>query len=157
MAFFIVRHLKWLRKDFNLSSIKRHSILMVVFEIVLFFGLACGSSAVSGQNEESLIRSYTLNKKVSDFPPSQDMTTPEAAYATIMRDYMATGASDSEWSKISIWKKRGTQPRKVPPDIVQNYLNARIVEVEIFKERCAQVVAEMQEDGVIRIGINFHA
>lgn len=106
-----------------------------------------GGPAESEQDRESLIRSYTLDKRVSDFPPTEDLSTPEAAYATIMRDYMATGASDAEWSKISTTKMKGTQRKTVSPEVVQDYLNARIVEVRIFKERTARVFAEMQENG----------
>ena len=93
------------------------------------------------------IRVYELNKKVCDFPEVADLSTPEAAYATIMRDYMTTGASLADWSKISTRKMTGTERKKVPPERAQSYLNARIVEVRIFKERTARVFAEMEEDG----------
>jgi len=60
-------------------------------------------------HETSLIRSYTVDKKVSDFPEVRDLSTPEAAYATIMRDFMATGASGSEWSEISVMQMQGAE------------------------------------------------
>ena len=99
--------------------------------------------------QANLMRVYEVNKRVCDFPEGEDLSTPEAAYATIMRDYMATGASDAEWSKISTRKMTGTKRRKVSPEVAQNYLNARIVEVRVFKERTARVLAEMQEKGTI--------
>jgi len=133
--------------DHNTFIIKRRSILMIVIGISLFFGLVCGCNPGLEQSDESLIRSYTLDKKVSDFPPIEDLSTPEAAYATIMRDYMATGVCKAEWSKISTWKSKDTQRREVSPERAQDCLNARIVEVLIYKDRTARVIAEMQENG----------
>ncbi|UCF14516.1 MAG: hypothetical protein JSW59_13965 [Phycisphaerales bacterium] len=95
--------------------------------------------------EISSIRSYTVNKKVSDFPPSRDLSTPEAAYATIMRDFMATGASSSEWSEISVKQLHGTERRPVSPERRSNCLDAQIYEVIIYKNRLARVVAKMRE------------
>jgi hypothetical protein len=74
--------------------------------------------------ETSQFRSYTVNKKVSDFPPTRDLSTPEAAYATIMRDFMATGASSSEWSEISVKQRYGTERRPVSPERARNDLDA---------------------------------
>ena len=105
------------------------------------------SAMAKSKDDSNLLRVYEVNKRVCDFPEGEDLSTPEAAYATIMRDYMATGASGAEWSKISAWKSKDTKRRKVSPEVAQDYLNARIVEVRIFKERIAQVIAEMREDG----------
>lgn len=94
-------------------------------------------------------RSYTVDKKVSDFPASRDLSTPEAAYATIMRDFMATGASDAEWSEISTWKSQKTDRRSVPPERASEYLDARIQEVIIYRDRLALVLAKMTEHGEV--------
>ena len=94
--------------------------------------------------ETSPIRSYTVNKKVSDFPLSRDLSTPEAAYATIMRDFMATGASPSEWSEISVKQMQGTQRQQVSPERTSNCLDAQIQEVIIYRDRLAIVVAKMR-------------
>ncbi|MBN2592315.1 MAG: hypothetical protein JXA81_02325 [Sedimentisphaerales bacterium] len=120
----------------------------IVIDLVL---LVCVCHIASGEPAKSeqgdFIKVYEVNKKVSDFPEKEDLSTPEAAYATIMRDYMAKGASGVEWSKISTMKLKSTERRTVSPEMVQNYLNARIVEVRIFKERTARVFAEMQANG----------
>jgi hypothetical protein len=100
--------------------------------------------------EVSAIRSYTVDKKVSEFSPGQDLSTPEAAYATIMRDFMATGASDAEWSEISTWKSQKTDRTTVPPERASEYLNAHIQEVIIYKDRLAMVLAKMNEHGAVR-------
>lgn len=106
------------------------------------------SAMAKSEGDSNLMHVYKVNKKVCDFPDKEDFSTPEAAYATIMRDYMATGASLAEWSKISTsLKSKDTQRRAVSPEKTQNCRNARIVEVRIFKERCARVFAEMEEKG----------
>jgi hypothetical protein len=74
----------------------------------VFLGCPIGAAAERSPQADSAsrkdappVRSYVVNKKVSEFPAGRDLSTPEAAYATIMRDFMATGASDSEWAEIS--------------------------------------------------------
>jgi len=99
--------------------------------------------------ETSPIRSYAVDKKVSDFPTSRDMSTPEAAYVTIMRDFMATGASDSEWSEISVRQSHGTERRPVSPERASNCLDAQIHEVIIYRDRLALVVAKMREHDTV--------
>jgi len=106
-------------------------------------------SASGEEQDSSLLRVYQVNKKVCDFPEKEDLSTPEAAYATIMRDYMATGASSAEWSKISTWKSNDTKRRSVSPEAAQNYRNAHIVQVVIYKDRLAQVIAQMKQDGMV--------
>jgi len=96
-----------------------------------------------------VIRSYTVDKKVSDFPPSRDLSTPEAAYATIMRDFMATGASNAEWSEISTWHSDETQRKSISPERASEYLNAHIQEVLVYRNRVAMVIAKMGERGEV--------
>ena len=45
-------------------------------------------------------RVYQVHKKVSDFPNREDLTTPEAAYASINRAYAAEG--DAAWPRLSV-------------------------------------------------------
>jgi len=134
--------------------------IIVSFPICSIF-LVCSTSAgadnplqadnITGKQiqETSQFRSYTVNKKVSDFPSSRDLSTPEAAYATIMRDFMATGASPSEWSEISVRQTRGTGRRPVSAQYASNCLEARIQEVIIYRDRQALVVAKMRERGTV--------
>ncbi len=99
--------------------------------------------------ETSPIRSYTVDKKVSDFPPSRDLSTPEAAYATIMQDFMATGASPSEWSEISVKQQHGTGRQPVSPERASNWLDAQIHEVIIYRDRLALIIAKMREHDTV--------
>jgi hypothetical protein len=133
----------------NLSRIR--NIISLLSWIVL---LSCSTRAnnspqadyTTGEQDQetSPIRSYTVNKKVSNFPPLRDLSSPEAAYATIMRDFMATGASGSEWSEISVRQIHGTQRQQVSPERASNCLDAQIQEVIIYRDRLAIVIAKMR-------------
>jgi len=96
----------------------------------------------ASRKDASPVRSYTVNKRVSDFPATRDLSTPEAAYATIMRDFMATGASDSEWAEVSTWRSQNTKRRPVVPDVAKECLEARLEEVIVYEDRLASVIAE---------------
>lgn len=101
------------------------------------------------KDKDDLIRTYQVDKKVSDFPPLRDLSTPEAAYATIMRDFAATGASSSEWSEIGVQKSHDTKRESVSPERVRNCLNAQIHEVIIYRDRLALVVAKMRRHDTV--------
>ncbi len=58
---------------------------------------------------------------------------------------MATGASSSEWSEISIKQLHGTERQPVSPEPASNCLDAQIHEVIIYRDRLARVVAKMRE------------
>src|SRR4030066_2399346 len=112
-------------------NLTRISTIVYLLSWVMLFSCSIravpqtGDTTYEKAQQEPPIHSYTVDKKVSDFPPSRDMSTPEAAYATIMRDFMATGASDSEWSEISVRQLHGTGRRQVSPERASNYLDAR--------------------------------
>ena len=75
---------------------------LIGYSLIGLVLLVSVQKVVSADTKNSdLVKVYQVNKRVSDFPEKEDLSTPEAAYATIMRDYMATGASGAEWSKIS--------------------------------------------------------
>ncbi|MHC4520807.1 MAG: hypothetical protein ACYTAS_19630, partial [Planctomycetota bacterium] len=96
-----------------------------------------------------LVRSYTVERTVSDFPASADLSTPEAAYATIMRDYMATGASSAEWAEISTWQSNDTRRKAVSPEKAEGYLEASVCEVIVYKDRLAAVLAKWRTEGEV--------
>jgi len=132
-------------------SLSRIKIIVSLLSWIVL--LSCSTRAnnslrgnhITGEQSQEEFRSYTVNKKVSDFPQVRDLSTPEAAYATIMRDFMATGASSSEWSEISVRQLRGTERRSVSPERASNCLDARIHEVIIYRDRQAMVTAKMRE------------
>jgi hypothetical protein len=92
-----------------------------------------------------------VNKKVSEFPPTRDLSTPEAAYATMMRDFVAAGASGAEWDEISVRRSQSpsTKRRPVAPEVVRSCLEAHLEEVAIYRDRLASVIARTQENGKI--------
>lgn len=140
-------------KIFSLPRFNRTCWLISLVTIILCWP-AKGDSTQSAIIQDpvkttSLLRSYPVNKRVSDFPILQDLSTPEAAYATIMRDFMATGASPAEWSDVSTYKEKDTKRRLVSPERIQAFLNAHIQEVIIYNNRVAVVIAQMQEGGVM--------
>ncbi|MBN2589027.1 MAG: hypothetical protein JXA96_04135 [Sedimentisphaerales bacterium] len=130
----------------------RDSLYMRVVILSLCISILINGYTKAGEdksNTSDLLKIYKVDKKVSDFPEVGDLSTPEAAYATIMRDYMALGASTSEWSDISVKKVSGTERTNVSDEKAQSYLNARIIEVQIYKERSARVFAEIENNGII--------
>jgi hypothetical protein len=66
-----------------------------------------------------------------------------------MRDFMATGASDAEWSEISTWRSEDTERESVSPEWVENCLSALVLEVIIYKNRVALPIVRVKEDGVV--------
>ncbi len=109
-----------------------------------------GHEAGGQPPEKPLIRTYTVDKKVSEFPAVRDLSTPEAAYATIMRDFMATGASDAEWAQVSTWQSQDAKRKPVTPDFARNCLEAHLREVIVYKGRLASVIAEVKERDAVR-------
>ena len=97
-------------------------------------------------DSESL-RVYKVNKRVRDFPDVEDMSTPESAYAAINR-VIARG-QQSAWRRINAKRisdrrpARDTKPRQVKPENTKMRLNARILEVRIFRGCFAVVIAQM--------------
>ena len=92
----------------------RATVLLSVF---LFLAAGCDSSAgsaVAGQRDRPPAepnavtspphalppeRIYEVHKKVCDFPDREDLSTPEAAYATIHRTYARQG--NAAWLRFS--------------------------------------------------------
>ena len=98
---------------------------------------------------------YEVHKKVSDFPDREDLSTPEAASATIHRAYAAKG--DAAWLPLSLAEvvarvtHRGFQPivkGPVPPGrVAASYLSAEILEVHTWNQDHAVIIARMPRKG----------
>jgi hypothetical protein len=114
--------------------------------------LAILQKVVSTDNKNTdLVKIYKVNKVVSDFPEKEDFSTPEAAYAVINR-VMASGKQGA-WQKISVKSLKNKLPSidteniEVRPEDVKTFLSARIIEVRIFKDCYAVVIAELSYNG----------
>jgi hypothetical protein len=103
-----------------------------------------GASAKN--NESSLVRVYQVDKKVCDFPEKEDLSTPEAAYATINR--LIASGDQGFWRRVSVTRLAQRMPvkkgkRKVSKSAAYGWLNANIIEVRIFQGNYAGVVAKV--------------
>ncbi|MHC4425626.1 MAG: hypothetical protein ACYSYV_05960 [Planctomycetota bacterium] len=112
--------------------------------------LASVSQAVSGATGKSegsgQLKVYQVNKKVCDFPEGEDLSTPEAAYATANR-FCASGEQD--WRRISAKRLASRMrvregKRKVSKSAANGWLNAKIVEVRLFRGTHASVTAKVR-------------
>lgn len=116
---------------------------------------ARGQSSIGGfvageearETPEPLI--YAVDRSVAEFPEKQDLSTPEAAYATFI-PALVTG-DPARWGELC---ERGLRTRllvsppqtyEMPPDRAQAYLNARILEVQVLQGTYAQVIAKLPE------------
>jgi hypothetical protein len=95
------------------------------------------------------IRIYPVNRRVSAFPTNEDLSTPEAAYATIQREWMAEGVA--AFSRLSVQEKARTSsppPKKpVPAKDAAKWLAAEVLEVNIYQETNACVFAKLDVYG----------
>jgi hypothetical protein len=124
--------------------------MLVRCTLIAFVVLASVSQVVFGasakNNESNVVRVYQVNKKVCDFPAKENLSTPEASYATINR-LNASGAKEF-WRRMSVKRLAQRMPvkkgkRKVSKSAVHGWLNAKIVEVRIFQGKHAGVVAKV--------------
>lgn len=89
---------------------------------------------------------YKINKKVSDFPNREDMSTPEAAYATIHRVWAAEGAA--AWPRLVVpWQAAHTPSgpkRPLPKEAADRLLGTTILEVHLWDATHAVVLARKE-------------
>ena len=92
---------------------------------------------------------YQVNRKVSSFPTREDLSTPEAAYATLTR-FCALG-DKGFWRRLSVPSlaaqlpvESGTNP--VPAKTAAAWLNTEIVEVRIHDSREALVIGRVASE-----------
>jgi hypothetical protein len=115
----------------------------------LLFGDA--TSRAAQETDSELLRVYEVNKSVRDFPKKEDFSTPEGAYAVINR--VMAGGRQGDWRKISTAKTANRLPPadaqtvEVKPEVAETWLDARIIEVRIFQQRHAMVIAEVKPQG----------
>jgi len=118
--------------------------------LIGFVVLASVSQVVFGastkNNESNSVRVYQVNKKVCDFPEKEDLSTPEAAYATINR--LSASGDQEFWRRISVKRLARQMPvkkgkREVSKTAIQEWLNANVLEVRIFRDTYAGVIAKV--------------
>ena len=139
--------MKNLRAYFIISLV----LCICIMSLVLYVCISPKTPAASvAEQESSLLRVYEVNKRVCDFPDKEDFSTPETAYAVINR-VMASG-EQSKWRQISVksladrLSPTDAKVKDVKPEYAKVLLNARILEVRIFREQRAVVLAELMRD-----------
>lgn len=127
--------------------------MLVRCTLIGFIVLASVSQVVFGasakNNESDLVGVYQVNKKVCDFPEKEDFSSPEAAYATINR--LSASGDHEFWRRVSVKKLAQRMPiqkgkRKVSKIAAHGWLNANILEVRIFRDTYAGVIAKVPND-----------
>ncbi len=94
------------------------------------------------------MRTYEVNRSVSDFARAEDFSTPEAAYATINR--MAQD-DPSAWEKVSVASlaeklaQESRQRKTADPEWARVLLHARIRDVIVWEDTQAAVIAELPQ------------
>jgi hypothetical protein len=119
--------------------------------------LACSASAggtaetAASLAERDTVKVYSVNRKVADFPDKEDMSTPEAAYATLNR-LCATGAAEP-WGQLTVpWRRNRlpTERREISTPKAAEFLSAEIVEVHLWEQTNAVAIAQMLNDFDLR-------
>ncbi|MBI5386404.1 MAG: hypothetical protein HZA90_17170 [Verrucomicrobia bacterium] len=96
-------------------------------------------------NAGAALRVYEINRKVSDFPTNENLSTPEAAYAAWNRAWAVEGrAASRRLSAKRIWDAIRPAAVKPPPaKRVEELLHSEILEVHVHAEREAAVIARI--------------
>gem|GEM_PF-410843 len=128
-------------------AMRRFNAGVLILLAALARGLGIASDAPESGALPPDLRVYQVNKAVAEFPEEEDFSTPEAAYAVAQR-VSAGGGGPADWARVSVQRKRAALlalpegKQEVPPEIAQRRLNARILEVRLFRDRYAVVLAE---------------
>ena len=98
-------------------------------------------------------RVYQVHKKVADFPDREDLSTPEAAFASIYRAYAAEG--DAAWPRLSLpslasFMQQGLPKQPLPKEVADRFLNTDVIEVFIWDKTEASVIVDQSGQFHIR-------
>jgi len=123
------------------------SLFVVLCGTISLGAIGSVSAAPAASQASGFMRIYPVNRKVSDFPEGADLSTPETAYAAINR-IMARG-EEGKWRQVSTTANASRLPpadapqRKIDPRVAATWLEARVLEVRVFQERHAAVIARI--------------
>ena len=103
------------------------------------------------------VRSYDINRRVSDFPTNEDLSTPEAAYATLNRALVAEG--DAAFPRLSVPEAAETMPsvpkEAMPAKEAGKWLDATILEAVVYCKTNAGVFARVRYQGKDHIDVRW--
>jgi hypothetical protein len=96
------------------------------------------------------LRIYEVNRMVAEFSEKEDLSTPEAAYASINR--VSASGDQAGWQRVSVKelgenlaKESKSGKNKVEPEWAKVLMNAKIIEVQICDGNTAVVFAELPQ------------
>jgi hypothetical protein len=122
-------------------------------------GAVAGSSELSTNSRppqaqaeirESNLVIYAVNRKVSDFPTNENLSSPESAYATLNR--LSASGDKGFWRRLSVPSLAKDLPvesgtRLVSRKEVEESRNTEIVEVRIQSSKSALVIGKVPSAG----------
>ena len=131
--------------------------LVAVMMLVCVLPMARAEKDESGAEgsvvaEQTAVEVYTVNRGVESFGAAEDLSTPEAAYATINR---VTREDSSAWARLSaaqLAERLRAESKRNPPipkDWSETKRHAKILEVHIFdgpEAKKACVLAELPQE-----------
>ncbi len=96
------------------------------------------------------LRDYLVNRSVGDFPPTEDLSTPEAAYAAINRLLADGDTAGLQRVSVATLGERPARESRDPKRAVDSewagvLSNARILRVMIWNDTRAIVLAELPQ------------
>lgn len=101
---------------------------------------------------------YEVNRGIPEFPDGEDLSTPEAAYATFRR--ISASGDQAPWRRLSVPRiarrmPRRAEKREVSAEAKRMFLSAEILEVRIFRNKYCAVLAEIPRPAKNYIDIRF--
>jgi len=122
----------------------RQAVVVGCIGVAVAYGLALMTRPA---NEiEDAVTSYKVRRIVRDFPEEEDPSTPEAIYAAINR--LSAAGDQESWRRLSVRRFAQSSPagqgrREVPVSARDEWLNAEILEVRVFRGAYACVIAQV--------------
>lgn len=131
------------------SELKMHVTAETVAVLAMLVSVAAGAATNTSRPDgsDNLIRVYEVNKRVSQFPEKDDLSTPESAYVAINR--VMAGGQEGKWREISVTRLTSRLPpadapaAKVKPEDARTWLDAKIVEVRVFRGTLAVAITRV--------------
>ncbi|MGO9199035.1 MAG: hypothetical protein ACLQM8_00650 [Limisphaerales bacterium] len=94
-----------------------------------------------------------------DFPTNEDLSTPEAAYASLTRAWVAEG--EAAFSRLSVSELARTMPfaptKPMAVKEAEKWLEAEVLEVNVYRETNAVVFAKKNFGGKERVDVRWLA
>ena len=115
------------------------------------------SGVGAAESNSPTVRSYAVNRRVSDFPTNEDLSTPEAAYASLTRAWVAEG--DAAFARLSVTELARRLPsvpgKPMPTNDAAAWLGAEVLEVAIYRQTNAVVFARLKTGAKKRIDLRW--